>query len=182
MWLKSLTASISIALMLIILPGSATAAPVTFNIDAIFGGGDSGLTATGTFDYDPVTNEFSNINLTTPDGTISGGTYIGAFASASDTLLDFTTTTNADLTGSNRFSWTLSGSLNDLINGLTSSLGLLIASEGVCADATCSNFPGRGFSGMSSVTLAEVPLPGAALLFLTGFAGLLARRKLSAHA
>ena len=180
--MRTLCAAAIATAMSTVMTGAAEAAPVTFEITTVFGGGDTGLSATGTFDYDPTTNEFSNINLTTPDGTILGGNYIVATPGAGDTVLNFTSTTDMDLTGANFLRFGLSGSLTDLANGVVDSLSVIFGFEAICQEATCP-FPGfgqdtaRGFSGASSVTLSEVPLPGAAWLFLAGAGGLIARRR-----
>ncbi|MEO1240899.1 MAG: VPLPA-CTERM sorting domain-containing protein [Pseudomonadota bacterium] len=153
----------------------AQAATILVNIE--FGGANTGLTATGQFDYDPMTDTFSNIDITSQTGSLPGATYIAEPpTNVFGTTVAFISSTASDLTGARLITFNLSGSLTDLVAGTVASLGIVgPTGDIVCADAACSSFSElRGLvGGGAALTLApEVPLPAALPLFVAGLGGL----------
>lgn len=157
----------------------AQAATILVNIN--FGGVDTGLSAVGQFDYDPMTDTFSNINITSEAGTLPGATYIAESPLDFGITVQFASTTSSDLTGESTLEFNVSGgTLADLVAGNVASLGLAgPAGEYLCGDANCTAFTVRNIANNSSLVLApEVPLPAALSLFLAGLGGLgMAKRR-----
>ena len=163
---------------MLMISGTASASPVlwTFNVD--FGGGDTGLSTTGSFVYDADINSYSSISFVTDAGTISGAAYGFVTSSPSSTVLDFISTSNPDPTGALRFQFGLNGPMMNA-GGV---LGIAGGAEWVCLTSAC-DFPGwgpdmaRGFAGHSNIS--SVPVPAAVWLFGSGLVGLIgvARRK-----
>ena len=176
MHIRRLALAVAASLSII---GAAHASPVTWNFNATLGGGlDYGLQAAGSFVYDADTGAYSNIFLTTPDGSIPGSTYNGTFGSiASGSVIDFISST-----GQSRivFSW------NAPMTDAGGFLNANAASEWICADPSCTfeSFQEGVSRGFNVATLAssEVPAPGTlplALAALAGVAAIIKRRKLA---
>lgn len=167
---------------LFVLPGFASAAPVTINLSVQFVDPTGHLEGSGQFDYDPVTGEFSNINFLAPAGDVSGAAYVTTNDTfASDTRISFFSSSSADLTGVRWFDLGLDGSLSDLANGIVASLTGVFGGDLLCNNSGCSDTTVlRALAPPISVTLAvsDVPLPAALPLFIAGLGGLaFARRR-----
>ena len=164
----------------------AQAAVITYHLqDVVF---NDGGTASGSFDFDTETNAFSNVNIVTTAGSVLGGTvhdrqvfeYEGEKA-AYFTDFDLEAAFNSDdpdFTGASLFyasrSAIGSGTFSEL--GVEAVVAFSDLDEYLCLNADCSESSIRYAYGgsFSFVTydLAEVPIPAALPLFLTGLAGL----------
>ena len=137
---------------------------------------DDGGMATGSFDYNNLTEAYTNIDITTTAGTTipTGSTFtsfdvfsavrdygfganVAGETALGDPLLDINTTTNFNTPG------TVS----------IGAMSVFISSEGTCATAGCTLYtPERSLSGSVVSTVVAVPEPSAWILMLTGFGGI----------
>jgi hypothetical protein len=153
------------------LVGQAAAAPVTWYLDdaTFFDGG----VAIGSFVYDAATNTFSDISVTTSGGSNSGSTYSHAAPTADSGRPIFTTATGV-LSGLPVLLFTLVADMTDAGGDILISLPDAFSSEGLCQDATCSNFDvasDRLFASGSITSINPVPIPPALFLLGTALAG-----------
>jgi hypothetical protein len=153
------------------------ASAATITVDIAYGGADSGVSASGQFDYDLLSGTFSNVSILAGAGTLPATTFIAVAPNAGifGTTADFVNTDAADLTGARRLAFNFSGTLADLINGVVPFLNPAGPSGDVlCSNAGCTSFSSqRGIStGGSTFALAPspVPLPASALLLFAGLA------------
>src|SRR6266851_3394632 len=123
-----------LGLLMFLLPAGANAVPLTYNLSGVTFS-DSG-TASGSFQYDAVTNAYSNVNIiTTNSGSRSGATYNtlspGLIPDATGALFDTSVAPNQ--TGLPGFSMFFSSPLTGA--GVTSTV---TGKEADCADPGCS--------------------------------------------
>jgi hypothetical protein len=144
---------------------------------------DDGGAASGSFDYNTVTEAYTNIDITTTAGTnIATGSTFTAFdvfsavrdygfganvageTALGDPLLDINTTADFNTPG--------------VVS--IGSAGGFISSEGTCATAGCTLYnPVRSLSGSVVSTVLSVPEPSLWVLMLAGFGGVGAMQRRS---
>lgn len=160
--------------------GAASAAPVTWYLqDFVFGDGG---TASGSFVFDASTGSYSDIMITTTDGTTRSGEVYGApnpSSSGNATVMIALTTGAGDLTGVPQLAIEWSAALTDL-GGIVAADIAGFTFEAQCAVANCASVQGPIrflSSGFITSDLSQIPAPAALPLFLAGVAGLGAARR-----
>ncbi len=153
-----------LGLLMFLLPAGANAVPLTYNLSGVTFS-DSG-TASGSFQYDAVTNAYSNVNIiTTNGGSRSGATYnsvSGGFAPDSGGIL-LVTMAGAGQTGLPGLALFFSPVLNG-----AGGMSTLTGEEANCVDPECTMPSGT----MRTITAGTVSAGAAATpmtWFLTGF-------------
>lgn len=113
--------------------------PLTWYMDNVVL--SNGATATGSFDYEVVTNTYSNINITVHNSTENGTTSYGVInpnnVGDPSNLQILETDNGGDLTGIK----TLSFRFNNLLpasGGVIDIAANIFSTQGICSDATCS--------------------------------------------
>jgi hypothetical protein len=133
--------SVLLCLVALLVVG-ANAAPVTYALEGVTM--SDGGTASGSFTYDPVTNVYSNVSVTTTAGSaLPGATYhfvceptaCTIFPAPSSNSVAFLTSTAANRTGQSVFHLDFSPVLG---GGVSAVIG---DEEGSCGDSACSFFP-----------------------------------------
>ncbi len=153
-----------IFLIALSITASAYAAPQTFCLQGVTF--NDGGTASGCFNYDPTTNLYSNVSISTTTGTVRTGAFYsfvcgqsnptctGLPASSSSVL--YVTSSAANLTGTPGFALVFA---TPLTTGGTATLA--VAQEATCVDATCSaptrpqRFAGAGAAVAQNVFLVR---------------------------
>ena len=165
----------SYALALILLPllvASASATPLVWTLTGVTF--TDGGTASGSFMYDPATNTYSNVNITTTTGSVrTGATYhfvSGPPNPPSGNFILQLTVGSGNLSGTPAFALVFTGL------GLTNSGGtvsVLSGLEAFCNDAVCSGpaAPSRTTTA-GSVVGSATPTSGAPALSTWGTAAL----------
>jgi hypothetical protein len=173
----SLVRTLLALLILGILPVSARAAPLTWNLLGLtFSDGGS---AFGSFAFDATLNQYSSVDITTTTGSSRSGAHYdtvsnGVAPGPSGVL--FVTTNAVNLTGSPGFALFF-------LPALTNSGGtfpLSFSQEGTCGDAGCTfPIPPQRVVVAGSVTTqaASVPEPASALLAGFGLSALYRTRR-----
>ena len=163
-----------VAASFMVLP--AHAAVITYTLENVIF--DDGGTASGSFDYDTSTGDFSNVSIVTTAGSVLEGTSYGNSGTAGGFFNDF---------GSIRYVLETLTPINDQL-GLSALISLSTIREqefdiprpGV-ATLIRERF-GTGQLVTDDLTVSEVPVPAALPLFLAGLAALgLVRRRQRAH-
>ncbi len=162
-----------LAMVLLVAPVAALAAPITWQLDLEFA---DGAGASGSFVYDADTNLFSDIFVTTTDGSRTGTVYgvptgTGG-AMAFDTIDAFPVVAGV----TPRLYVTL-------LEAMTNAGGTIgvntdaLAVEGTCHNAACGEI--ASFRAITSgyITTVAVPEPGALALFGIGLAGIAVLRR-----
>jgi N-acetylneuraminic acid mutarotase len=133
-----------------LLATSAAAAPLLWTLSGVTF--SDGGTASGSFVFNPATNTYSDINITTTTGSVRTGAVYHFRLSAApsvSTLIVAVTASGGDLTGTPVLALQFPGA------GLTNTGGTVtpLGAESVCADSGCSNgtLPQRNISGGSVV-------------------------------
>lgn len=176
--MKRLTFRIlKIALVLLVLfgvPSIASADGITWTLSGLTF--DDGGTASGSFNYDAVTNTYSAINVTTTTGTtLTGATYtsLSDLASSSDTGLLFGAS-SVDLTGISLLMLLFDAPLTN--SGGIVQVALLPPNDGIeaiCTSSDCSTFSSRSVTGGEVIGTVVTPEPPAISLLSIGLIVLL---------
>lgn len=153
---------------------SAQAATLTWVLqDFTF---DDGGTAQGSFDFDPVSNVYSNVNVTTSGGDLPGVTYSATTSLALADRFDFVPTALGDLSGSRNLFVLLQGAMTAMggtIDVFIATSGIA-STEGLCTGSTCTGLEVErrltGGSITGTPTPLPIPLPGALPLMAGGLA------------
>lgn len=149
-----------VGLLLFLLPTGAKAVPLTYNLSGVTF--SDSATASGSFQYDAVTNTYSNISIvTTNGGSRSGATYNfvsgGLVADSSEVLLvTMAGTGQTGLPGLALF-------FSPLLNG-AGGVFTLTGTEASCSDSQCNNPSG----GTRTITAGTLSAGVAATWFLDG--------------
>lgn len=160
----------------------AQALTVQYELDGDF---DDGGAVFGTFNFNTVTNAFTDINISSTDGsTLTGVTYSAATPFANDTTADFIEFSAADLTGQRNLFIQLFSPLSAATNPGDVTSILIGSGEAICGDATCFFLdpPSRQLVVGGIFAVAPIPLPAALpmLAVALGGLGLMRRRQQSA--
>ena len=161
---RQLTSLTGFALVSVLLTPSLFAAPVTWTVDA-----DGGiLDVIGTFDYDPDTDEFSNVNVTTESSIdIFNNFQVESFSSSNVFFSSFLTMEGAD--GNSEIRLRFDPRLDTALNEGSTVVQLDYL------DSYYTNYlPDDTYTDnlSGSVTASVVPIPAAAWLFCSALAGL----------
>ncbi len=127
-----------------------------------FGGADTGAPLTGSFIYNADTGMFSDIMVVSGAGaTLPGANYITTGLDTAPNLIDFLSTTNANIDGAYR----LQIGFDNPFTNAGGTLNIAFGAEWLCNGATCF-FPGfgpeaRGLIGPTSVVGTTIPIVGS---------------------
>ncbi|HVS82829.1 MAG TPA: Calx-beta domain-containing protein [Pyrinomonadaceae bacterium] len=152
-----------LGLLTLLLPAGANAVPLTYNLSGVTF--SDSATASGSFQYDAVTNAYSNVNIITTGGSRSGATYhsvSGGFAPDSSGIL-LVTMAGAGQTGLPGLALFFSPVLNG-----AGGMSTLTGEESDCVDPECTMPSGT----MRTITAGTVSAGAAATpmtWYLTGF-------------
>lgn len=161
-WIGALAAALGLTLA----AGAAFAAPVTWNVSGTL---SDGGTLSGSFVFDPDTNAYSAINITTTAGTLPGATYTVLHPAATSTIL-VANTAAGSAAGQPVIALSIAPGLSAAPGPRT-----LGNREGAC-NAGCSNFEGvdRSLTGTATAS-SPAPVPTlsqwAMILFAMVLAG-----------
>lgn len=154
----------SLSVILLLVVGSADAAPVTWTIDSLLF--DDGGTGSGTFVYDANTNSYSDISIVTTAGSVLGGSVYGFI---NPTLLSPPSANGVVLVSSNLANLTGLPAIGIGFGAALTNTGGFISIdagiEGTCVNAGCdapNAFPVRN---ILSGQLSAIPIPAAVWLF-----------------
>jgi uncharacterized repeat protein (TIGR01451 family) len=142
-----------LGLLTFLLPAVANAVPLTYNLSGVTF--SDGGTASGSFQYDAVTNAYSNVNIMTAGGSRSGATYhsvSGGFAPDSSGIL-LVTMAGAGQTGLPGLALFFSPVLNG-----AGGMSTLTGEEADCVDPECTMPSGT----MRTITAGTVSAGAAA--------------------
>jgi hypothetical protein len=161
-------------------PSIASADGITWNLTGVTF--DDGGTASGSFNYNAVTNTFSSIDITTTVGSAFGGatytTLSGAFPGSSTSTSLFLGASSGSFTGLPLFLLLFDAPLINSGGTVTDPLttGLDFGGgEGTCDNADCSSSTeARFITGGAATSTVVAPEPSALSLLGVGLAALLA--------
>lgn len=181
------TIAVGLSFALTALATTAIAAPIKWELqNVVF---DDGGSASGSFLFDADTETFSNLNLTTTQGSVLGGnTYEFSGPWASSKAIDsYSAMTSHDLTGEGGLFLILDTAMTNLGGTLSargwdgtawnSNLGAGFWAEGICADAKCNDYSAGRQLTSGQITTLPVPLPAGGVFLLTGIFGMAALRR-----
>jgi hypothetical protein len=157
-----------IAVVLLLGCGLAQAAVVTWTVDAVF---DDGGILEGTFDFDDVLVQYSNINLVSSGGTLgpvfnsSYSSYVLPF-SDSDTFVADTSVTNAVPQS------ILNINFSESLTAGGGIVSFVIGSGPTGSEEISGSIATGTFRQVTSGTVSTVPIPAAVWLFGSALAGL----------